>query len=247
MEQRRPSLAHFALGFGAIGGVRLSMSRLICLVLAQAQLARGQTPPDEPPPVGQPCVVSGGKCMCGSTDLSEFRGREIRTPADSDGYRYMFRMCEDITTAQLPEGCQPASGIPPLPHPAVVKWKDDTPMDCTMLGTFGPCTGVACGMTYQPAANGVAVTWQYEYGCYNTFRVFLTEGHQAAPQAAPFNDPVDAFPCYWTLHWASLGAFGGNPTLPGAAGAETHPVASFFLWLLLIFGLYLCAGPRHAA
>ena len=47
---------------------------------AAAGVASGQTPPDEPPPVGQPCVVSGGKCMCGSTDLSEFRGREIRTP-----------------------------------------------------------------------------------------------------------------------------------------------------------------------
>ena len=187
---------------------------------AAAGVASGQTPPDEPPPVGQPCVVSGGKCMCGSTDLSEFRGREIRTPADSDGYRYMFRMCEDITTAQLPEGCQPASGIPPLPHPAVVKWKDDTPMDCTMLGSFGPCPGVTCGMTYQPAANGVAVTWQYEYGCYNTFRVFLTEGHQAAPQAAPFNDPVDAFPCYWTLHWASLVSGRSNAQTTTTSEAE---------------------------
>ena len=35
------------------------------------------------------------------------RGRTFRLPLDSEGFGVMFRICEDIPTAELPYTCQP--------------------------------------------------------------------------------------------------------------------------------------------
>jgi hypothetical protein len=209
------------------------------LLAGLAALAGAQ---EAPPDVGERCTG----CKCGKTDLSPYRHRTFRTPADDDGYRYMFKMCEDITNAELPEGCQAASGIPPLPHPAVVKFKDNNVLDCEMVGSFGPCENgdITCGMTYQPHPNGLAVTWQYLYGCQNTFRIFLSEGSQDEPREAPYNDPNDPYACYWITHWPSLSAFGHIPTpKPGHGGDEgSHWFADLILWVFVLFVAYLVIG-----
>jgi hypothetical protein len=46
-------------------------------------------------------------CTCGPYDLSSMRGRTFRLPLDSEGFGLMFRICEDIPTAELPYTCQP--------------------------------------------------------------------------------------------------------------------------------------------
>ena len=189
-------------------------------VLAVQLRAQGD---DGPPPVGQPCTG----CHCGNTDLSPYRGREFRTPADADGYVFLFQMCDPLSDAQLPEGCTTHGDpfIRPFPQPAVVKYKANDPLDCTLVGSFGGCddTSGPCGMmTYQPHSNGLAVTWQYKFGCTNTFRIFLGQGHETQPLQAPHSDPNL---CYWTTYWASLDAFGHVPvpgvTDEGCAAAYT--------------------------
>jgi hypothetical protein len=200
------------------------------------------------PELGEPCHG----CHCGNVDLSGYRSREFRTPADSDGYVYMFKMCDEIPVASLPEGCKPNPAIPnDMAHPAVVKFKDNNPLDCTLVGSFGPCepqdgTPVDCGMTYQPPKEGVpfAVTWRYQYGCENTFRIFLTDGHQTNPRESPYNDPDDQYECYWITHWPSLGAFGPVPGAkkPGDGDGGTHWFATLLLWVFVLFVVYLVGG-----
>ena len=75
------------------------------------------------PHLGQPCHG----CTCGDMDLSSYSGREFITPADDDGYVYMFRMCEEIPQSNLPEGCKNIPGEPDLPRskrtpPWTAKW-----------------------------------------------------------------------------------------------------------------------------
>ena len=101
-------------------------------------------------------------------------------------------------------------------------------------------------MTYQPHSNGLAVTWQYQYGCSNTFRIFLGPGHESKPLQPPYNDPSDPYQCYWITNWASLSAFGHVP-VPGVKDDDdgTHPVASFFLWCTFGFVVYLAVGTAY--
>ena len=199
---------------------------------------------NDPPSTGAPCYG----CHCGDTDLSPYRNREFRTPADADGYIFLFQMCDPLTEAQLPGGCT-TPGIPAFPAPAVVKYKDNNPLDCELIGSFGPCPDHAaadtCGMTYQPGTNGLAVTWQYEYGCTNTFRIFLGPGHETKPKQAPYNDPNDPYLCYWITNWASLSAFGHINTPGDTNGKEMHPIASFFLGCSLAFVVYLAVGTAY--
>lgn len=167
------------------------------------------------PPVpshGAPCHG----CKCGSLDLKNYSGHEFRTPADKFGYVYMFQMCEQIPNSRLPLGCQAMPGVMKLPHPAVVKYMPGDPADCDMIGSFGPCKEGDCGMTYQAPRNGTpfAVTWRFQYGCENTFRIYLANGHEDMPREVPHHDPADPYGCYWTLHWPSLNAFGlGSPRI----------------------------------
>eukprot|EP01046_Picozoa_sp_COSAG06_P012937 COSAG06_NODE_773_length_12432_cov_14.300332_3_plen_550_part_00 len=191
-----------------------------------------------PPAVGEACQG----CQCGATDLSSYGEGVFRTPADDDGYRYMFKMCGEIADAELPEGCQAQSGVPPLPHPAVVMYKDNNPLDCSMVGSFGPCESadITCGMTYQPLSDGgggLAVTWQYLYGCQNTFRIALEQGAESKPTYAPYNDPTDPYLCYWTSTWASLGAFSGaaGGGSADAGASEPEPPTGVTASLALLF------------
>ena len=218
------------------------LSTRAALLAGFAALAEAQLGPV--PELGEPCHG----CQCGKVDLRNYGGRTFTTPQDIDGYIYRFRMCDDIPVHELPEGCKPNPGIPDdSPHPAVVKYKHDNPEDCSLVGSFGPCDGRDCGMTFQPPKEGTpfAVTWRYQYGCENTFRVFLSEGHQTSPQQAPYNDPNDQYECYWITHWPSLSAFGHVPGLPhkgGDEGGETHPLARLLLWAFFLFIVYLAVG-----
>ena len=212
------------------------VGRVALLAVGRAALAEAQSHPH----LGETCIG----CMCGKVDLSSFSGREFHTQADDDGYVYMFQMCEEIPSHRLPEGCLPQPGAPALPHPAVVKFKDNNPLDCELVGSFGPCEGgIDCGMTYLPPSDGKAfsVTWRYQYGCEDTFRIFLTHGHQTQPQGSPYNDPDDPYDCFWVLHWPSLDAFGVDPVLkPGDesnAGKHLDHYGSLLLRLLSLLSI----------
>ena len=143
------------------------------------------------PPVGAACDPQA--CSCGATDLSPYQGRVYRTPADADGYMYMYKLCDSLTTAEMPIGCT-TPGLPAFPAPAVVKYKDNDPLDCTLVGSNGPChDGATCGMTYRARGTELQVTWQFQHGCTNTFRVSLIPGSSTNPTVAPYNDPSDPY------------------------------------------------------
>jgi hypothetical protein len=194
-------------------------------------------------------------------DLSSYSGREFITPADDDGYVYMFRMCEEIPQSNLPEGCKRIPDNPDdTPYPAVVKVKDDNPLDCELVGSYGPCDGFECGMTYQPAKEGVpfAVTWRYQYGCENTFRVFLAPGSQDRPHEPPYNDPNDPYECYWTTTWQSLDAYhsvtGSSETdieaeleLPTGVDATIALLFCYVCWMIFagMMIVYACGIPER--
>ena len=48
-----------------------------------------------------------GAGACGPFDLASMRDRTFRLPLDAEGFGLMFRICEDIPTAELPYTCQP--------------------------------------------------------------------------------------------------------------------------------------------
>lgn len=218
------------------------LTRVAPVLAGFVVLADAQNEPAPIPELGEPCHG----CKCGKMDLRGYKGRIFRTPADDDGFIYMFSMCEEIPQASLPEGCKAMPGVPDLPYPAAVKVKDSNPLDCRLVGSFGPCDGFDCGMTYQPATEGVpfAVTWRYQYGCENTFRLFLTGGTQASPHEAPYNDPHDPYDCFWISTWRSLTAFGysGDGKPGGGDDDGMHPFAKLVLWVFLLFVVYLVVG-----
>lgn len=192
------------------------------------------------PPLGERCHG----CKCGDLDLRSYANREFRTTADDHGYIYMFQMCDEIPETRLPEGCRPIAGTS-LPHPAVIKYKDDNRLDCSLVGSFGPCDDKDCSMTYLPASDGkpFSVTWRYQYGCENTFRIYLEDGKQTQPGEAPYNDPDDPYECYWVTTWRSLQAFGtAKPKYDAPDDGGMHWFAKLLLWAFLLFIGYLVVG-----
>ena len=210
------------------------------------------------PASAAPC----GRCRCGDTDLTPFRdhdGGVFHTPADKNGYTYVFSVCDDLVDA-LPVGCQSGE------HPAVVRFREADPSDCTVLGSFGPCElGVECGMSFEAVAAtdtrgaGLNVFWQYERGCQNTFQVFLTEGNETEPPRVPFNDPRDPFSCFWTTTWQSLGAFGSvngstetatdaELELPTGVGATFALLFCYVCWVIftVMMIVYACGIPDRS-
>eukprot|EP01043_Picozoa_sp_COSAG02_P011116 COSAG02_NODE_404_length_23022_cov_305.366008_15_plen_340_part_00 len=196
--------------------VRKSESMAAKRVALLVGILGGRGEPQSAPALGEPCHG----CICGGVDLRNYSGHEFRTPPDADGYIYMFQMCDEIPQSRLPQGCQ-LNGLPALPHPAVIKYKASDTKDCSLLGSFGPCEGVECSMTYLPSTRGTpfSVTWRFQYGCKNTFRIYLEDGQQTQPEEAPYNDPSDQYPCYWTSTWHSLQAFG--PPSPPSPCSQT--------------------------
>lgn len=193
----------------------------------------------DPARAGTPCRG----CQCGDSDLTPYRSHDggvFDTPADKDGYSYMFSMCDDIPPHALPVGCALPAAVE---HPAVVRIREDNPSDCTVLGSFSPCESEGtCGMSYERlGANeahgpGLKVFWQGQYGCQNVFQLSLFEGEETEPTRAPISDPNN--PCAWTMTWESLGAFRSVATsklqteLPTGADATFALLFCYVCWTI---------------
>ena len=141
---------------------------------------------------GAPCDLKS--CTCAGVDLSKFKGKVFKTPKDAEGYAYSLAMCGEIPKTSLPSGCQQYAE-----HPSVVKYKEDNPADCIEIGSVGPCSQGACGMTGEKSADGVIVKYTYTYGCKNTFTLFMTKGSATAPGQVTSNE------CSYTASWRGLG------------------------------------------
>ena len=165
-------------------------------------------------------------------------GPVFTTPPDSDGYIYKFKLLESFREFELPAGCRAAiprhggASVAQLTAPAVVQVNATDPdgQHCVVLGAFnngcnckddrGPGTDCSqsgrrtCGMTYEPLPyGGLAVTWRYQYGALNTFRVELTKGREPQPHEAPQQDPENRFDPYLAfrlLRWPSLDIYGSS-------------------------------------
>ena len=167
--------------------------------------SESQSGPPDPIHPGLPCDPH--RCECGKLDLSQFKGRVYDTPPDAHGMRVRFKMCENLTTAELPTGCQGDAEW--LQAPSSVFYNQSNSLDCDQIGSFGPCSEPVdgqpkqCGMTFNDSRSDggeLLVTWQLEYGCINTFRVRLSAGTDAAPEIVA-HDPNS---CYWQTHWAGF-------------------------------------------
>lgn len=172
-------------------------------LLATALLAAGQAP--AAPGDGLPCDVSA--CRCGGEDLSSFRGKVYDTPVDADGNIFRFKMCEPLTTAELPKGCRDGGEPGQFEHAAVTKFSatsEGPEMECEEVGSFGPCPGdspgdppLRCGMTYNDARTDggtLLVMWDYTFAITNSFRLALTAGTDKQPTEAPTKpDSADIF------------------------------------------------------
>jgi hypothetical protein len=139
-------------------------------------------------------------CTCDGVDLSDLKGKVFQAPTDSEGYAFKISICGEIPNAQLPSGCQQYAE-----HPSVVKYKANNPADCIEIGSIGPCTQGACGMTGKATASGIDVMYTYTYGCKNTFVMALTHGHGQPGQ-------VSSNEYAYTVSWAALG--GGREMRP---------------------------------
>jgi hypothetical protein len=89
-------------------------------------------------------------------------------------------------------------------------------------------------MTYLPRSQGkpFSVTWQYDYGCTYTFRIYLEEGDQKTPSKPPHSDPGDQYDCYWTMDWPSL----------NASSPASRSWVAWVVVLLLVCGLATAAA-----
>ena len=179
------------------------------LAACAAALLRSESQSGPPDPIfpGLPCDPH--RCECGKLDLTQFKGHVYETPPDRRGLRVRFKMCENLTKAELPDGCQ----AEPLQSPSSVLYDQSNESVCQQIGSFGPCWGenplepMQCGMTFNDSrADGgeILLTWQLEHGCINTFRVALSAGKDKAPKDAAAEDPQDPNPCYWLTHWAGF-------------------------------------------
>jgi hypothetical protein len=174
---------------------------LLLLLLPRHVSSGGPVDPIWPGPACDPL-----HCECGGLDLSQFKGRVFEMPPDAGGSRVRFKMCENLTTAELPAGCRADE----LQSPASVLYNSSDETVCRQIGSFGPCWDsfgpehIQCGMTFNDSrADGgeLLVTWQFESGCINTFRVALSAGEAKAPRAPALEHPDS---CYWETHWAGI-------------------------------------------
>jgi LPXTG-motif cell wall-anchored protein len=182
----------------ALGGVLVLAS---CVGMLPMRLHAAEGPPDPIYP-GMPCEPH--RCECGGLDLSQFKGRVFDTPPDAQGMRVRFKMCENLTVEELPEGCHGNW----VQAPSSVLYNASNGLTCDQIGSFGPCKSeeggrpMQCGMTFNDSrADGgeLLVAWQLEYGCINTFRVALSAGTDMDPEEVVAHDPDS---CYWHTHWA---------------------------------------------
>ena len=182
--------------------MQLQELKLSCLRPAAAAVA----PPGLRVQDAMACDLS--TCICDGVNLSSLRGHVYTTP-ESGGYIYSFSICEEIPDDQIPPSCKLQSE-----HTAVIKYKSDNTADCTEIGSLGPCDpddcpswvdDCSCGMTGSalPTGDGVEVTFNYWYGCEDSFTLTLTESDD--PDAEP--GPVtldDAQECSYSAAWAGL-------------------------------------------
>ena len=75
----------------------------------------------------------------------------VETEPDVFGYAYKISFCKEIPAESLPQGCRQHAE-----HPAVVKYLVDDPSSCLQIGSIGPCSAGACGMT---ANKRKAMSW----------------------------------------------------------------------------------------
>ena len=153
-------------------------------------------------------------CTCDTVDLTaQQQLGVVTTPTNTDGYIFMLSFCSDIPVDALPSGCQSATDR--SDHPAVVKYKANNASDCIEVGSNG-CTdagfGRSCGMSGEKTPGGVDITWAYQFGQRDTFRLSLTTGEAAAPGKVVSAWAVDNSSSWdggdylsYTASWAVLG------------------------------------------
>jgi hypothetical protein len=146
------------------------------------------------------------QCACGQHDLRAMRNQGVfTTPADNDGYAYMFSFCREIPALSLPASCrQTQHGADKVLLPAAVRFllagQNNKSSDCSFIGSLSTADG-AMGMTAaQLDETHVRITFPYDWGCEEKFTLTLGPGMQALPGAGTF----DAMQCKYAYDWPCL-------------------------------------------
>ena len=110
----------------------------------------------------------------------------------------MISICTDLPNASVPVGCKAYDE-----HAAVVKYDPENPTDCIEIGSLENCTADSsgeCGLQGVATGDGnsVTLTYTYQYGCINTFTMFLKPGDSASP------DAITNYECAYNSTWAAL-------------------------------------------